>query len=149
MEYEIRLKSGATPCRLRHARALNAARDLTGKKCILELEAAKIMSKSGSDWASALHMVPKTDGGWRTTTDFKPLNAMIEKDGYPVKHIMTFQNRLRGCKIFSVKDLKKGYHQIPIKKSHQNTPPPGHLGASSSTTAWPWASSMLRPPSSG
>ena len=119
VEHEVVLKKDAKPCRLKHTRPLNAEKEEAGKKCIEELRGAKIMEPSSSNWSSALHMVRKPGGGWRTTTDCKDLNSQTVRDDYPVRHIATFQNRLRGRKMFSVIDLKKGYHQVPIKKEHR------------------------------
>ena len=43
-----------------------------------------------------------------------------EDDRYPLPHIHDFNGKLAGMKIFSVVDLVRGFHQIPI--AHQDVP---------------------------
>ena len=73
-----------------------------------------IVRRSDSPWSSPLHMVPKPDGPWRPCGDFRRLNDATEDDRYPLPHIQDFGSNLHGSKIFSVLDLQRGYHQIPM-----------------------------------
>ena len=59
-------------------------------------------------------MVPKADGSWRPCGDFRRLNDATEDDRYPLPHIQDFGSNLHGRKVFSVLDLQRGYHQIPM-----------------------------------
>jgi hypothetical protein len=59
-------------------------------------------------------MVPKKDGSWRPCGDYRRLNLATKPDRYPLPSLADLSNKLHGCKYFSVIDLVKGYHQIPM-----------------------------------
>jgi hypothetical protein len=79
-----------------------------------KLEAAGIIRRSNSAWASPLHMVAKKDGSWRPCGDYRRLNTVTTPDRYPLPNMQDLANGLDGCTIFSKIDLVKGYHQVPI-----------------------------------
>jgi cleavage and polyadenylation specificity factor subunit 1 len=61
-------------------------------------------------------MVMKPDGTWRPCGDYRRLNMVTEADRYPLPNMLDFSSRLKGCKVFSKLDLRKGYHQIPMEE---------------------------------
>ncbi|XP_015119645.1 uncharacterized protein LOC107042905 [Diachasma alloeum] len=71
-----------------------------------------VIRPSSSQWASPIHMVEKKLGGWRTTGDFRRLNAQTVPDRYPVPYPEDIFQHLHGKKIFSTIDLVRAYHQI-------------------------------------
>ena len=78
------------------------------------MENLGIIRRSDSPWASPLHVVPKSDGTWRHCGDYRRLNMVTEDDRYPLPHIQDFNGKLAGMRIFSVIDLIRGFHQIPM-----------------------------------
>ena len=81
-----------------------------------EMERQGVICRSSSNWASPLHMVKKTDGSWRPCGDFRQLNVQTILDRYTCRNIHDLTARLAGCRVFSKLDLRKGYHQIPVRR---------------------------------
>ena len=57
----------------------------------------------------------KKDGTLRMCVDYRPLNAVIVKNKYPLPYIDPLFDQLAGAKVFSKIDLRSGYHQIKIR----------------------------------
>ena len=96
-------------------RRLDSDKLAAAKKEFLEMERQGIVRRSDSSWASPLHMVRKADGSWRPCGDFRRLNLQTKPDLYTCPNIGDLTARLAGCRVFSKLDLRKGYHQIPVR----------------------------------
>ena len=76
-----------------------------------------------SEWASPCFVVPKKVAGeWRLVVEHCDLNSELQHDAYSLPLIDNLLQQQQGKWIFSVPDLKQGYHQMPIaKRSHDAT----------------------------
>lgn len=101
----------ASKARRMHPEKLKAAKEEFA--VMMELG---ICRPSSSSWASPLHCVPKKDGQWRFVGDYRQLNRVTTPDRYPVPHVHDLLNSLQGKKIFTVIDLERAYHQIPVEE---------------------------------
>lgn len=64
-------------------------------------------------------MVKKGDNTRRFCIDFRRLNAVTEKDAYPLPHVHATLDKLQGAQFLTILDLKSGYWQIPLSKESQ------------------------------
>ena len=70
---------------------------------------------SDSEWASRAFIVPKKEKGkWRLVVDYRGLNEQTEHDQYSLPMIDTILQKQQKKRIFTVLDLKHGYHQMPL-----------------------------------
>ncbi|XP_058128665.1 uncharacterized protein LOC131292920 [Anopheles ziemanni] len=62
-------------------------------------------------------VVKKKDGSNRVCVDFRKLNSMILKDGFPIPRIDEVLEKLQSAKWFSVMDLENGFFHVPIDEA--------------------------------
>jgi len=53
------------------------------------------------EWASPVCLVKKPDGSYRFCIDYRRVNAVSRKDGYPIPDIQDALDSLRGAKWFA------------------------------------------------
>jgi len=91
-------------------------------KQIIELLDNNIIRPSRSPYNSAVWIVPKKLDSlnmkkYRMVIDYRKLNSVTISDRYPIPDINGVLAQLGNNKIFSVLDLKSGFHQILLKDS--------------------------------
>ncbi|KAL1116835.1 hypothetical protein AAG570_005305 [Ranatra chinensis] len=90
-----------------------------------EMLRAGIIRHSASPFSSSLWVVPKRDHGegnlkFRVVVYYRDLNKKTEPEFYPLPRIEDLLDTLAGATIFSVIDLKSGYHQIEIAEEYKS-----------------------------
>ena len=74
---------------------------------------------SQSPIGALLLFVKKKDGTLRMVADFRRLNAITQKDQYPLPCINDLLERLRMASIFTKIDLQNAYHLLHIKEGDE------------------------------
>ena len=95
-----------------------------GKKVWEEMEKMGVIERVKPNtllqYTSPVHLVKKPSGnGYRVCADFRLLNARTKSDNYPLPLLRSFQNNIKGSKIFSKLDLKSAFHHLPIHSADQ------------------------------
>lgn len=78
--------------------------------------AADVIENACSPYSAPLVLVGKKDGGLRVCVDFRALNAVTKKDGYPLPRIDNSLDVLMGAKVFTVMDLYGGFQQFEVEE---------------------------------
>lgn len=84
-----------------------------------------IIEPSDSYWAAPVILCKKKDGTYRFAIDYRRLNAVTVPQNFPLPRFEDVVDSVSAnqSKIFSVLDLKSGFHQIPLdpKTKHKST----------------------------
>jgi len=84
-------------------------------KILEEMKQQGVIEESYSPWIFPAVLVKKKDGTIRFCVDFRKLNAVTEKDSYPLLRIDDLLDCLSGNFWFTTLDLKSGYWQIKLR----------------------------------
>nr|GEW43696.1 retrotransposable element Tf2 [Tanacetum cinerariifolium] len=79
---------------------------------LIELLDDGVIRNNQSPFSSPIVMVKKKDGSCRMCMDYMKLNKHILKDKFPIPLIEELIDELCGSKVFSMSDLRSGYHKI-------------------------------------
>ena len=95
--------------------ALRGERKEAMEKILRELIDRGWLEPCHSEWASLCFVVPKKVAGeWRLVVDYRGLNAQTQHDSYTRPLIEDMLQKQHWRRIFTVIDLKHGYHQMPL-----------------------------------
>lgn len=78
-----------------------------------------VIHPSSSPFASPVLFVKKKNGERRLCVDYRALNLQTKPLAYALPQIADNLDRLGGAAVFSVIDLKSGYHQMPLAEGSQ------------------------------
>ena len=91
------------------------------KKLLKELIERGWIEPSHSAWASPAFIVPKKEKGeCRLVVDYRGLNAQSEHHSCSLPLMDSILQKQQKKRIFTVLDLKHGYHQMPL---HEHSRP--------------------------
>jgi hypothetical protein len=79
-----------------------------------QLLAQGLIQESASPWGFPVLFVKKPEGKWRMCIDFRALNAVTKKNGYPLPRIQECLDLIGQAKILSKIDLTQGYYQVRV-----------------------------------
>ena len=113
------------PCKSKRRPIIaNSAKAAAGKAAWEQMARDGIIERvpagEPTDWTSSLHIADKAGGGARPCSDFRLLNQRTETDAYPLPLLKNFTNKIHGCEVFSVIDLKSAFFNVPIWPPHRH-----------------------------
>lgn len=73
-----------------------------------------VVEPSNSPWSSPIVLVKKKDNSYRFCVDYRKVNAVTEKDAYPIPYLSSILDRLRDAKFLTSLDIRSAYWQIPL-----------------------------------
>lgn len=83
---------------------------------VKKMQQQGIVQPSESPWSSPIVLVKKKNGETRFCVDYRELNKITKRDGYPLPRIDDALDCLAGSNFFSTLDLKSGYFQCPLSE---------------------------------
>ena len=113
-DMSIELEEGSTPPFGPMYRLSQAERDALSEYIEANLKKGFIR-RSISPAASPILFVRKKTGDLRLCVDYRGLNAITKKNRYPLPLIVDLLDRVQGCTVFTVLDLKNAFNLIRIK----------------------------------
>ncbi|GJY57312.1 putative reverse transcriptase domain-containing protein [Tanacetum coccineum] len=81
-----------------------------------ELSDKGFIRPSSSPWGAPVLFVKKKDGSFRMCINYRELNKLTVKNGYPLPRIDDLFDQLQGSSVYSKIDLRSGYHQLRVRE---------------------------------
>ncbi|CAB0036479.1 unnamed protein product [Trichogramma brassicae] len=116
IKHKIELIEGARPV-CQRARRMSDKMEKIAIEHVSKMLRENIIEEACSEWNSAPVIVKKSDGSHRFCVDYRDLNKVTKKDGYPCKNMDEILDKLRKARYISKIDLKSAYHQVLMKEN--------------------------------
>lgn len=117
-DIEIEIEEGKSPPFGPIYRLTPAERDAVAEYVTSNLKCGHIQHSTSSAGAPILFTRKKT-GDIQLCVDFRGLNAITRKNRYPIPLANDLFDRVQGCKIFSIIDLKSAYSHLCIREGDE------------------------------
>jgi hypothetical protein len=117
--HAIKLKLGAPDTIPNHTYKWTPEEDKVGCEWLKENEDLGYIEKGDSPWATPCFFVKKKDGTLQLVQDYHIVNKWMIPDVYPLPQIETILEQLEGKALFTILNIRWGYHNIHIKHDDQ------------------------------
>ena len=117
-DHAIELKPGTEPPYMRTYN-MSPAELKTLDNYINEALINSWIRESTSSAGAPVLFIPKKSGELRLCVDYRGLNAITDKNRYPIPLISELLDRLNGSTVFSKIDLKNAYYRIRIREGDE------------------------------
>lgn len=120
-EYNIELKDNVEPV-VNSRRQIPISIKPKLKQLLDKLEKNQIIEKVDyvTDWVNNITIVEKPDNSLRMCLDPRHLNNSLKPEKYPIPTVDELSAGLSGKQMFTVLDMKDGFHQIKLTVSSSN-----------------------------
>ncbi|GKC90019.1 putative reverse transcriptase domain-containing protein [Tanacetum coccineum] len=109
VEFQIDLIPGAAlVARAPYRLAPSKIKELSDQ--LQEISDKGFIRPSSSPWGAPVLFVKKKDGSFRMCIDYQELNKLTVKNCYPLLRIDDLFDQLQGSNVYSMIDLRSGYH---------------------------------------
>jgi len=116
-EYRIKIDETANPVQhppRRVPAALHEKLKVTLNNMVKEGIIARV--EEPTQWVNSIVVVTKKDGNLRICLDPRELNKWVQREHYPLPTIEEISTRFCGAKVFSVLDVKCGFHHLALDR---------------------------------
>jgi len=86
-------------------------------KQVTELLDKALIRESASPWGFPVLFVKKKEGTWRMCIDYRALNNVTVKNGYPLPRIQECLDRIGKARYLTKLDLTLGYYQVRVAEN--------------------------------
>ena len=106
---------------------------------------SKVIQPSNSEWASPSVLIQKKDGSIHWTIDIHAINAVTQKDSFPLPLIKECLGALEGVQYMSTLDMNSGYFQFAMALADRCKTAFLTKYGLFNLPKWPWVSVMPLP----